>query len=100
MNQILEDSLRMCTIDFGGSWKDHFPLIVPLFIMGGVELSLEQSFTVRYMLPSNDMRGENQLDVVTCLSYLSITMGFGFMRNASIILPWREYYCTCPSISG
>jgi hypothetical protein len=25
-NQILEDMLRACALDFGGSWEDHLPL--------------------------------------------------------------------------
>jgi transposase InsO family protein len=25
-NQILEDMLRACTLDFGGSWEEHLPL--------------------------------------------------------------------------
>jgi hypothetical protein len=27
VNQILEDLLRACVIDFGGSWEDHLPLV-------------------------------------------------------------------------
>ena len=27
MNRILEDLLRICIFDFGGSWEDHLPLV-------------------------------------------------------------------------
>ena len=27
MNCILEDLLRICILDFGGSWEDHLPLV-------------------------------------------------------------------------
>jgi len=27
VNQVLEDMLRACIIDFQGSWEDHFPLV-------------------------------------------------------------------------
>ena len=27
MNQILEDLLRLCILDFGGTWEEHLPLV-------------------------------------------------------------------------
>ena len=27
VNQVLEDMLRACVIDFQGSWEDHLPLV-------------------------------------------------------------------------
>ena len=27
VNRILEDLLRICIFDFGGSWEDHLPLV-------------------------------------------------------------------------
>ena len=27
MNQILEDMLRACVLDFGGNWADYLPLV-------------------------------------------------------------------------
>ena len=27
MNRVLEDLLRMCILDFGGSWEEHIPLV-------------------------------------------------------------------------
>lgn len=27
VNKVLEDLLRMCVLEFGGSWEDHIPLV-------------------------------------------------------------------------
>ena len=44
VNQILEDLLRACIIDFGGSWEDHLHL---------VEFTYNNSFQVNYNFNSN-----------------------------------------------
>ncbi|XP_071694728.1 uncharacterized protein [Rutidosis leptorrhynchoides] len=38
--QTLEDMLRVCVIDFGGSWDEHLPLVGQREI-GGTEVVLE-----------------------------------------------------------
>ena len=27
VNRVLEDLLRLCVLDFGGTWEDHLPLV-------------------------------------------------------------------------
>ena len=27
VNRVLEDLLRLCILDFGGTWEDHLPLV-------------------------------------------------------------------------